>query len=171
MPLNLLRWQNAALKKLLQQFGLMLLLGIAVIASITGFIVYLYSDAFNHQQQRNQFLRLELAKLNSTKPVVPSPALIKLNKALHRQQIYLAAIANLETLLPSQIKLIQLKIQGDKIDLFGSSNASHYVTQLNQALSRQKLYCHNKIIYLSASSENNSHVEFQIQAELVTLKS
>ena len=166
--INLLPWREEARRERQRQF-LYSLMGTLVLGAILVLIVGLFFDQrISHQESRNQQIQVEINRLEQRISRIKELENTR-NRLLSRKQIIESLQASrsltvelldkLAKTIPVGITLTNVRQQGTRLTLLGSSQSNARVSAYLQSLDEMDLFLRPELQYVRAASSPASRVE------------
>ena len=166
--INLLPWREEARRERQRQF-LYSLMGTLVLGAILVLIVGLFFDQrISHQESRNQQIQVEINRLEQRIARIKELENTR-NRLLSRKQIIESLQASrsltvelldkLAKTIPVGITLANVRQQGTRLTLLGSSQSNARVSAYLQSLEEMDLFLRPELQYVRAASQPASRVE------------
>ena len=178
--INLLPWREEARRERQRQF-LYSLLGTLVLGAILVLMVGLFFDQrISHQESRNQQIQVEINRLEQRIARIAELENTR-NRLLSRKQIIESLQASrsltvelldkLAKTIPVGITLTNVRQQGTRLTLLGTSQSNARVSAYLQSLDEMDLFVRPELQYVRAAQEPASRIEsyeFAISVRLNT---
>ena len=166
--INLLPWREEARRERQRQF-LYSLMGTLVLGAILVLMVGLFFDQrISHQESRNQQIQVEINRLEQRIARIKELENTR-NRLLSRKQIIESLQASrsltvelldkLAKTIPVGITLTNVRQQGTRLTLLGSSQSNARVSAYLQSLEEMDLFLRPELQYVRAASSPASPVE------------
>ena len=166
--INLLPWREEARRERQRQF-LYSLMGTLVLGAILVLMVGLFFDQrISHQESRNQQIQVEINRLEQRIARIKELENTR-NRLLSRKQIIESLQASrsltvelldkLAKTIPVGITLTNVRQQGTRLTLLGSSQSNARVSAYLQSLDEMDLFLRPELQYVRAASSPTSQVE------------
>jgi type IV pilus assembly protein PilN len=166
--INLLPWREEARRERQRQF-LYSLMGTLVLGAILVLIVGLFFDQrISHQESRNQQIQVEINRLEQRIARIAELENTR-NRLLSRKQIIESLQASrsltvelldkLAKTIPVGITLTNVRQQGTRLTLLGTSQSNARVSAYLQSLEKMDLFLRPELQYVRAASSPPNRVE------------
>ena len=166
--INLLPWREEARRERQRQF-LYSLMGTLVLGAILVLMVGLFFDQrISHQESRNQQIQVEINRLEQRIARIKELESTR-NRLLSRKQIIESLQASrsltvelldkLAKTIPVGITLTNVRQQGTRLTLLGSSQSNARVSAYLQSLDEMDLFLRPELQYVRAAESPASRVE------------
>ena len=166
--INLLPWREEARRERQRQF-LYSLMGTLVLGAILVLMVGLFFDQrISHQESRNQQIQVEINRLEQRIARIKELESTR-NRLLSRKQIIESLQASrsltvelldkLAKTIPVGITLANVRQQGTRLTLLGSSQSNARVSAYLQSLDEMDLFIRPELQYVRASQQPLSPIE------------
>ena len=166
--INLLPWREEARRERQRQF-LYSLMGTLVLGAILVLMVGLFFDQrISHQESRNQQIQVEINRLEQRIARIKELESTR-NRLLSRKQIIESLQASrsltvelldkLAKTIPVGITLTNVRQQGTRLTLLGSSQSNARVSAYLQSLDEMDLFLRPELQYVRAAKSPASRVE------------
>ena len=166
--INLLPWREEARRERQRQF-LYSLMGTLVLGAILVLMVGLFFDQrISHQESRNQQIQVEINRLEQRIARIKELENTR-NRLLSRKQIIESLQASrsltvelldkLAKTIPVGITLTNVRQQGTRLTLLGSSQSNARVSAYLQSLEQMDLFVRPELQYVRAAAKPASRVE------------
>jgi len=166
--INLLPWREEARRERQRQF-LYSLMGTLVLGAILVLMVGLFFDQrISHQEARNQQIQIEINKLEQRIARIKELENTR-NRLLSRKQIIESLQASrsltvelldkLAKTIPVGITLTNVRQQGTRLTLLGTSQSNARVSAYLQSLDEMDLFLRPELQYVRAASDPPNRIE------------
>jgi len=166
--INLLPWREEARRERQRQF-LYSLMGTLILGAILVLLVGLFFDQrISHQESRNQQIQVEINRLEQRIARIRELESTR-NRLLSRKQIIESLQASrsltvelldkLAKTIPVGITLTNVRQQGTRLTLLGSSQSNARVSAYLQSLDEMDLFVRPELQYVRAAQDPSNRVE------------
>lgn len=177
--INLLDWRQARRDLRRQQFLRLLGLGAAASALLVFFIVYLASDAVDHQRARNEYLRQQIAETDQKITEIQDLEKTKANLLARMRVIESLQASRTATVhffdeivstLPEGVNITSLKQTGGSVTLSGVAESTGRISTYLKNFDASQWFANPKLIEIKTFEKDKQRkAEFTLQVQNLTL--
>lgn len=178
VKINLLDWRTEASNFRKQQFAATLLLGAVLSAGGVGLVTYGVSDAIDFQQQRNQFLRGQIAEMEKKIKEIEELEKVKANllarmKVIEELQASRTAMVHffdeILNTLPEGVYIRSLKQSGAAVTIEGVAESNGRVSAYMKNIESSRWFAEPKLVVINTKDvERRRQSEFTLQFKNLT---
>lgn len=178
VKINLLDWRSEASNFRKQQFAATLLLGAVLSAGGVGLVTYGVSDAIDFQQQRNHFLRGQIAEMEKKIKEIEELEKVKANllarmKVIEELQASRTAMVHffdeILNTLPEGVYIKSLKQSGASVTIEGVAESNGRVSAYMKNIESSRWFAEPRLVVINTKDvERRRQSEFTLQFKNLT---
>jgi type IV pilus assembly protein PilN len=178
VKINLLDWRTELSNFRKQQFAAMMVLGAIVSAGGVGAVTWGVSNAIDHQRERNDFLRGQIAEMDKKIKEIEELEKVKASllarmKVIEELQASRAAMVHffdeVVNTLPEGVHIKSLRQSGAAVTIDGVAESNNRVSSYMKNIESSRWFADPKLVIINTKDVNKRRQsEFQLQFKNLT---